>query len=334
MRREGRCCGNADFQTQHSPMNEEAKMRFKTDKDSLDLCWGFVILEHEVRNVDACFVMLNSIFDNNSRVREAARVGAGFDTQLNDIMDAQIQPILQDFHQRPHYDYVYEQRLQTAADNFVAAASLLPRVSGCFPPCGFQSDGAVYNCETCKYDSCEFPLDCPVVQMEVMENSRISMQCRVAFVLPKDFVAVWRFAQKLNTQQVEEFKEVTAGADLVFTIPSTSPQDQGMYQCEVFSEKRSIVRLYHHLSVSPQVEVGHSQLQEVFDLTLASGGSLLPVNLTSPFGPHGPVFSVLLGACVSAVLLLLLLSIGTVYAVSKSAVRGDVEPDADQESST
>lgn len=28
-------------------------------------------------------------------------------------------------------------------------------------PSGFQSAGAVYNCVTCQYDSCEFPLDCP-----------------------------------------------------------------------------------------------------------------------------------------------------------------------------
>lgn len=28
-------------------------------------------------------------------------------------------------------------------------------------PSGFQSTGAVYNCITCQYDSCKFPLDCP-----------------------------------------------------------------------------------------------------------------------------------------------------------------------------
>ncbi|KAK7926292.1 hypothetical protein WMY93_008602 [Mugilogobius chulae] len=294
-------------------------------QDSLDLCWGYVLLEHEVRNVDACFKRLDSIFNNNSRVLESARVGAGYDVQLNDIMDAEIQPILQDFYQTPNYDYVYEQRLQTASDNFVAAASQLPRVSGCHPPCGFQSAGAVYNCETCKYDSCEFPLDCPVEEIKVMENSRIRMWCKVPFDLPSDFQAVWRFAEELNTQQVDEFKEVTAGVDMLFSIPSSTLQHQGTYQCEIYSSQRSIIRLYYHVSVTPQDEVSHTELQEIFDLSLLPGGSLLP---TVDPSLHSRPSAALLSACVSAVLLLLLLSLGTLYWLSTSEERSDVETDA------
>ncbi|XP_055019503.1 sperm acrosome associated 6 [Boleophthalmus pectinirostris] len=240
-------------------------------------------------------------------------------------MDAEIQPILQDFYQTPNYDYVYEQRLQTAADKFVAAASQLPRVSGCYPPCGFQSAGAVYNCKTCTYDSCEFPLDCPVEEIKVTENTRIRMWCKVPFDLPSDFQAVWRFAEELKTQQVDEFKEVTAGVDMVFSIPSTTSQHQGTYQCEIYSDQRSIIRLYYHLSVTPQDEVGHTELQEIFDLSLLPGGSLLPTEKPSRHSPS----AVLLGACVSAVLLLLLLSLGrTLYLLSTSEKRGDVETDA------
>ncbi|XP_055083859.1 sperm acrosome associated 6 isoform X2 [Periophthalmus magnuspinnatus] len=275
--------------------------------------------------MDACFMRLDAIFNYNSQVIESARVGAGYDQQLNDIMDAEIQPILQDFYQTPNYDYVYEQRLQTAADNFVAAASQLPRVSGCYPPCGFQDAGAVYNCKTCKYDSCEFPLDCPVEEIKVMENTRIRMWCKVPFDLPSDFQAVWRFAEELNTQQLDEFKEVTAGVDTLFSIPSTSPHHQGTYQCEIYSDQRSIVRLYYYLSVTPQNEVGHTELQEIFDLSLLPGGSLLP---TADLSRHSRPSAVLLGAYVSAVLLLLLLSLGTLYLLSTSEKRGDVETDA------
>ncbi|KAJ0066078.1 hypothetical protein NL108_001309, partial [Boleophthalmus pectinirostris] len=218
-------------------------------QDSLDLCWGYVIEEYEIRNVDACFVRLDAIFNNNSRVIESARVGRNhYDQQLNDIMDAEIQPILQDFYQTPNYDYVYEQRLQTAADKFVAAASQLPRGETWFSRLRFQSAGAVYNCKTCTYDSCEFPLDCPVEEIKVTENTRIRMWCKVPFDLPSDFQAVWRFAEELKTQQVDEFKEVTAGVDMVFSIPSTTSQHQGTYQCEIYSDQRSIIRLYYHLS--------------------------------------------------------------------------------------
>lgn len=287
-------------------------------QDSIDLCWGYVILEHEVRNIDTCFKRLDAIFNHNSRVIESARVGAGYDQQLNDIMDAEIQPIIQEFYERPNYDYVYEQKLQTAADNFVAAASQLPRVSGCFPPCGFQSAGAVYNCETCLYDSCEFPLDCPVEEINVMENSRVRMRCKVPFDLPSDFQAVWRFAEKVKTQQVDEFTEVTAGVDMLFSIPSTTPQHQGTYQCEIYSEQRSIVRLYFHVSVTPQVEVGHTELQETFDLSLLPGGSLLPVA-----DRHSRPSAELLAACLGAVVLLLLLSLGTLCWLSEE--REDVE---------
>ncbi|XP_055083858.1 sperm acrosome associated 6 isoform X1 [Periophthalmus magnuspinnatus] len=283
--------------------------------------------------MDACFMRLDAIFNYNSQVIESARVGAGYDQQLNDIMDAEIQPILQDFYQTPNY------------------------VSGCYPPCGFQDAGAVYNCKTCKYDSCEFPLDCPVEEIKVMENTRIRMWCKVPFDLPSDFQAVWRFAEELNTQQLDEFKEVTAGVDTLFSIPSTSPHHQGTYQCEIYSDQRSIVRLYYYLSVTPQNEVGHTELQEIFDLSLLPGGSLLP---TADLSRHSRPSAVLLGAYVSAVLLLLLLSLGydktiltklhghtlciivsrsnilscfavlcrTLYLLSTSEKRGDVETDA------
>lgn len=44
------------------------------------------------------------------------------------------------------------------------------------------------------------------------------------------------------------FEDVTYGVDTLYSIPSTSLQHQGTYQCEIYSEGRSIVRLYFYLS--------------------------------------------------------------------------------------
>lgn len=56
------------------------------------------------------------------------------------------------------------------------------------------------------------------------------------------------FVGQVKTQQVDQFKEVTAGVDRLYSIPSTSLQHQGTYQCEIYSGQRSIVRLYYYLT--------------------------------------------------------------------------------------
>ncbi|XP_070767975.1 sperm acrosome membrane-associated protein 6 [Enoplosus armatus] len=283
-------------------------------QDSRRLCWGHILTEHNIRNVDACFRKLDRIFNNHEGVIEAGRVGEGYEMKLKEILDKEILPMVEEFDKKLNNDTVYEERLQTAADNFIAAASKLPRVSGCFPPCGFQSAGEVYNCITCKYDSCEFPLDCPVKEIKVMENSRSRVWCDVHFQLPNNIEVIWRFAEEVKTQQVDQLKELTAGVDMLYSIPSTSLQHQGTYQCEIYSSQRSIVRLYYYLTVTPQVVAGHTELQEIFDLSLLSGGRLLP----APGGPPGSLLlllpsPLLLTACLTALLLLLFLSIWALY---------------------
>nr|XP_046255367.1 sperm acrosome associated 6 isoform X2 [Scatophagus argus] len=273
-------------------------------QDSLRLCWGHILTEYNIRNVDACFRKLDRIFNNNERVIEAGRVGEGYDKQLKEILNAEMLPMVEEFDKKLNKDTVYEERLQTAADNFIAAASKLPR--------GFQSAGAEYNCITCSYDSCEFPLDCPIKEIEVTENSRSRMQCDVPFHLPNDIEVIWRFAEEVKTQQVDQFKEMTAGVDKLYSIPSTSLQHQGTYQCEIYSGQRSIVRLYYYLTVTPQVVAGHTELQEIFDLSLLPGGRLLPVP-SDPSPSLLPPSSLLLTACLTATLLLLFLSLGALF---------------------
>lgn len=49
---------------------------FVNVKDSLRLCWGYLLTEYNVRNVDTCFEKLDHIFNNNKTVINAGRVGA------------------------------------------------------------------------------------------------------------------------------------------------------------------------------------------------------------------------------------------------------------------
>ncbi|KAK9513596.1 hypothetical protein VZT92_027115 [Zoarces viviparus] len=275
------------------------------------LCWGHVLTEHNVRYVDGCFKKLDRLFDRNERVIEAGRVGRGYNKQLKEIMEAEILPMAKEFNQKRNKDTLYEERLQTAADNFIAAASKLPRVSGCFPPCGFQSAGAVYNCIICRYDSCEFPLDCPFEEINVTENSRSQIWCEVPFPLPGDIEVIWSVAERVKTQLVDHFKEVTAGVDRLYSIPSTSLQHQGTYKCEIYSGQRSIVRLYYYLTVTPQVVEGHAELQDIFDLSLLSKGPILPEPVGSP--PSLLPSPLLLTTCLTSLLLLLFLSLGALY---------------------
>ncbi|KAM4736069.1 sperm acrosome membrane-associated protein 6 isoform 2-T3 [Anableps anableps] len=237
--------------------------------------------------------------------------------------------MVEEFDKKLNQETVYESRLQKAASNFIKAASKLPRVSGCFPPCGFQSAGAVYNCISCQYDSCEFPLDCPVKEIEVMENTRVEMRCDVLFDLPNDAEVTWRYAEELKTQEVDQFKEVTAGVDRLYSIPSANLEHKGTYQCEIYSNRRSIVRLYFSITVTPQLVAGHTELQEIFDQSLLPGGQLLTAAGAAPrFFLHLLLF--LLTTCLTTSLLLLFLSLGVLYWLSVSEISHNVE-DSDEE---
>ncbi|XP_064156346.1 sperm acrosome associated 6 [Anguilla rostrata] len=287
--------------------------------DSLRLCWGHVLSKYGVRNMDSCFRTIDRIFNYEQKVIQAGRVGGGYDRQLRNIMHAEIMPLVEEFDEKLNADSVYEERLQAAAQRFISEASKLPRATGCVPPCGFQVSGAVYDCVTCLYDSCEYPLDCPMVDLTVGESNGTEMRCDVRFPLPTDMEVVWRFAPEARTQQVEQFGVVTVGEDCLYSIPSARAHHQGTYQCEIFSQQRSIVRTYHHLKVIPQVLAAQAELQGVFDTALLPGGQIPP----PPAGPPGDLAPTppspnlpllpspaLVAACLTALLLLLFLSLG------------------------
>ncbi|KAF3839928.1 hypothetical protein F7725_018645 [Dissostichus mawsoni] len=212
----------------------------------------------------------------------------GYDKQLKELLDGEILPMVEEFDKKLNNDTVYEERLQTAADNFIAAASKLPRG-----------------------ETGSLPLSFIFSSMSLDASLHVDFRVQVLYttVLPASMTPVNSLLTvQVKTQQVDQFKEVTAGLDTLYSIPSTSLQHVGTYQCEIYSGQRSIVRLYFHLTVTPQVVAGHTELQEIFDLSLLPGGRLLPA-------PGGPSHSLtpsplLLTACLTALLLLLFLSMG------------------------
>ncbi|KAF7656227.1 hypothetical protein LDENG_00044830 [Lucifuga dentata] len=110
---------------------------------------------------------------------------------------------------------------------------------------------------------------------------------------------------------MDQFIEVTSGVDRLYSIPSTRLQHQGTYQCEIYSDKRSIVRLYYYLTVTPQAVVGHTELQATFDLSLLPQGRIFPLPTVPPHSIHPS--SMLIAACLTSLLLMLFLSLWTLY---------------------
>ncbi|XP_053090998.1 sperm acrosome associated 6 isoform X14 [Pangasianodon hypophthalmus] len=199
-------------------------------------------------------------------------------------------------------DTVYEVRLQAAADTFITMASGLPRASGCFPPC--------------------------VQEITVEENNRTQMWCHVPFILPSDIQIVWRYAE-IKTLLMDQFEEVTVGMDKLFSIPSARLEHSGTYQCEIFSQERSLVRIYYHLTVVPNEVVGHAELQDVFDKALLPAGQFLLSASIPPFSLLRLPSPDLLTICLTSLLLLLFLTLGVLYWWSSKKM--DCEPDQKHE---
>ncbi|KAL7875109.1 hypothetical protein SRHO_G00060790 [Serrasalmus rhombeus] len=109
---------------------------------------------------------------------------------------------------------------------------------------------------------------------------------------------------------MDRFKEVTVGVDKLYSIPSARPEHSGTYQCEIFSQERSLVRIYYHLSVTPRAGVGHVKLQDVFNQALLPAGHF-PLTLPQPpFALLRLPSPDLLTVCLSSLLLLLFLTLG------------------------
>ncbi|XP_048840707.1 sperm acrosome associated 6 isoform X1 [Brienomyrus brachyistius] len=295
------------------------------------LCKGYILSGYDIVNLDHCFNAIYRIF-NNTKVIQAAHVAGGYEDELRNIMLAQIMPLIKEFETTNHYDFVYEDRLQKAADSFITEASRLPRAFQCVPPCGFQESAATYDCVTCLYKICGFSLDCPGLNITGVEHNGTEILCDVPFPLPADIEVVWRFADEVKTELVDHFKELTIGVDLLYTIPSLRLDHEGTYQCEIFSNHHSVIRNYYHLTVIPQPPTGCVELHHVFGNVLLLEEEHWPVTqphdgLVSPARlPFAPVLT----ACLAVMHLLAFLCLWYLYwllAMRRTTNSSNQEPD-------
>ncbi|KAL4601661.1 sperm acrosome membrane-associated protein 6 [Arapaima gigas] len=117
----------------------------------------------------------------------------------------------------------------------------------------------------------------------------------------------------VRTQQEVQFREVTVGVDRLYAIPSARVYHQGTYRCDIFSDSSSIVKFYYRVTVTPEVLEGYEELQRAFGMALLPqgqkpprrGDAQLDVTLVRPPPPA------LLTACLTAMLLMLFVSLGS-----------------------
>ncbi|KAK1151872.1 sperm acrosome membrane-associated protein 6 [Acipenser oxyrinchus oxyrinchus] len=304
------------------------------DKNLTDtLCTGYKLPESSVQSYDECFNSVRRVFLEDRSVAAAGRVGRGYEEQLKRILNRLIAEVISVTRGVVSTVNRYTYLLTTAADQFKSEAWKLPRASGCIPPCGYQKSGAVYNCVTCKYDGCGFPLDCPIVERTVHEKNRTALECSVDFEIPRDAQFNWNYVKEVKTNSLNLFKVVTSGSDRWFTILRTRRSQQGTYMCEIFDQEKSIVRLFFFLRVISKNQIAEAELQELFDSSLHSdwegaeaeaeaeaateATSLSRLTsaidfLLTPGNLSQDVF-IYITVCVSALLLLPLLCTGIVY---------------------
>ncbi|XP_041091178.1 uncharacterized protein LOC121304231 isoform X2 [Polyodon spathula] len=256
------------------------------------LCTGYKLPDPSAQSYDECFNSIRRVFVEDRSVALAGRVV-----------------------------YTYKYLLTTAAKQFKSEAWKLPR--------GYQKSGAVYNCVTCKYDGCGFPLDCPIVEKTVHEKNRTALECSVDIEIPRDAQFNWNYVKEVKTNSLNLFKVVTSGSDRWLTILRTRRSQQGTYMCEIFDQEKSIVRLFFFLRVISKNQIAEAELQELFDSSLhsdwegaeteAKGEATSRSRLTSaidflltPGNLSQDVF-IYITVCVSALLLLPLLCTGIVY---------------------
>lgn len=87
---------------------------------------------------------------------------------------------------------------------------------------------------------------------------------------------------------MDRFDEVTVGVDPLYFIPSARPEHSGTYQCEIFSQEHSLVRIYYYLTGAHS----HIKNNDIPGLLLLLTSLYIPnvcgFHLSSPYGTDRP----------------------------------------------
>ncbi|KAK4812309.1 hypothetical protein QYF61_014095 [Mycteria americana] len=136
------------------------------------------------------------------------------------------------------------------------AASSAP-ATACVPPCGppslslpgYQPAARVFQCATCRFVDCQFPLDCPVQDMWARADEAITLHCDVPFATPPDLPITWMFAKDLRTQDLALFEELPGSAEGTLSLTLQDPTP-GTIACCLGVLSEPLVRKYFYLNVS------------------------------------------------------------------------------------
>ncbi|XP_077382564.1 sperm acrosome membrane-associated protein 6 isoform X3 [Festucalex cinctus] len=232
-------------------------------------------------NAANCYTELGRLFDKKDKVIDAGKVGKAQVKSLEKVINDL-------FDQLKKKAKINVNDLEKASEDFITQASALPKVQN----------------------------------KTVGEHKSIKMLCDLAFAVPQDskISKIWKFAEKVNTRQVELFKEMTVELEDSYDIPSADGQHEGTYQCEIFSNGNSIKRIYHYLTVTSDTGTGHSELHDIFLLSLLPGGKLVDTDSPPPTQQHHPS-RVLIGICFTFLLLFPILSLGVMILWKRSGTQ-------------
>ncbi|XP_027559101.1 sperm acrosome membrane-associated protein 6 [Neopelma chrysocephalum] len=161
----------------------------------------------------------------------------------------------------------FHEALQEAVDAIWVKLSQMTKVPACVPPCGFQPDARVFQCATCHFADCEFPLDCPVQDLQTYPDKPIVLHCDVPFSFPGSQPVAWMFAPNLRTQDMSLFEELKGNPENPSSLTVEEPVP-GTVACRLGEVSKPFVRKFFYLNVSERSVEEEKGLQAMFSTVL------------------------------------------------------------------
>ncbi|XP_008933499.1 PREDICTED: fibrinogen-like protein 1, partial [Merops nubicus] len=124
---------------------------------------------------------------------------------------------------------------------------------------GYQPAARTFQCATCDFVDCPFPLDCPVQDVWVHADEPLMLSCDVPFATPRDPPVTWMVASDLRTRDLTLFEELQGS--VVDTPRLTLPiPPLGTVACLLGNLSEPLVRKFFYLNGEPRVLDGRQHL--------------------------------------------------------------------------
>ncbi|XP_032863029.2 sperm acrosome membrane-associated protein 6 [Tyto alba] len=177
----------------------------------------------------------------------------------------------------------FEVSLQEAVNIIWMKLSQLEEAPACIPPCGYQPAARVFQCATCQFVDCQFPLDCPVQDMWTRADEAITLHCDVPFATPSDLPVTWMFAKDLRTQDLAVFDELKESVEGPLSLTLHDPIS-GTIACCLGVLSEPLIRKYFYLNVSGGTVEAEKGLQARFRAVLSWPKSRTPLHHMASLG--------------------------------------------------